>query len=166
MQVHERFLEDYSIGERRVTIGRTITETDIVVHAGQTGDFFPHHMDAEWAAAELGTGRIAHGTLIMSIAVGMTARDINPAAMSYGYDRVRFVTPVLIGDTITATATIKAKRDHVRRNDTHGYLEELVTVINQRAETVLVLTHLYLVKRRPRSVKTNGRGEVDGPALR
>jgi len=163
MQVTERFLEDYGLGEQRATMGRTITETDIVLHAGQTGDFFPHHMDAEWAAAELGTGRIAHGTLIMSIAVGMTAADINPAAMSYGYDRVRFVAPVLIGDTITVTATIQAKRDHPRRNDTHGYLEELVTVVNQRAETVLVLIHLYLVKRRPGRVETSGRAEVAGP---
>ena len=162
MRVIERFLDDYILGEHRATMGRTITETDIVVHAGQTGDFFPHHMDSEWAAAELGTGRIAHGTLIMSIAVGMTAADINPAAMSYGYDRVRFVAPVLIGDTITVTATIQAKRDHPRRNDTHGYLEELVTVVNQRAETVLVLTHLYLVKRAPRPAAGDGRAEVPG----
>ena len=41
------FFEDYVIGEKRVTLGRTITETDFVVHAGHTGDFFPHHMDEE-----------------------------------------------------------------------------------------------------------------------
>ena len=42
------YFEDYQEGDFRETIGRTITETDIVMHAGQTGDFFPHHMDAEW----------------------------------------------------------------------------------------------------------------------
>src|SRR5699024_3295012 len=90
MRTVERYFEDYVIGERRETTGRTITEADIVTHAGQTGDFFPHHMDKEWAATQPFEKRIAHGTLIMSVAVGQTAGDINPQSMSYGYDRVRF----------------------------------------------------------------------------
>src|SRR2546423_3079568 len=83
----EQFFEDYTIGFIRQTLGRTITETDIVVHAGQTGDFFPHHMDAEWCKTQDFGQRIAHGTLIFSVAIGMTAGAINPRAMSYGYDR-------------------------------------------------------------------------------
>lgn len=144
----DRWFEDYEVGERRTTVGRTITEADIVIHAGQTGDFFPHHMDAEWAAAQPMGARIAHGTLVLSVAVGMTAGDINPQSMSYGYDRIRFVKPVLIGDTITVAAEIVGKRDHAKRPDELGYVDELVTVLNQRGETVLVLTHLYLVNKR------------------
>ena len=144
----DRWFEDYEVGERRTTVGRTITEADIVIHAGQTGDFFPHHMDAEWAATQPMGARIAHGTLVLSIAVGMTAGDINPQSMSYGYDRIRFVKPVLIGDTVTGSAEIVGKRDHVKRPDELGYVDELVTVLNQRGETVLVLTHLYLVNKR------------------
>jgi acyl dehydratase len=144
----DRWYEDYEIGERRTTVGRTITETDIVLHAGQTGDFFPHHMDAEWAASQPIGRRIAHGTLVLSIAVGMTAGDINPQAMSYGYDRIRFIKPVFIGDTITVAAEIAGKRDHAKRPETLGYVDELVSVTNQRQETVLVLTHLYLVNKR------------------
>lgn len=144
----DRWFEDYEVGERRTTVGRTITEADIVIHAGQTGDFFPHHMDAEWAAGQPIGARIAHGTLVLSIAVGMTAGDINPRSMSYGYDRIRFVKPVLIGDTITVAAEIVGKRDHAKRPDRFGYVDELVTVQNQRGETVLVLTHLYLVDKR------------------
>ena len=90
MQVfQERYFEDYELGERRQTGGRTITETDIVLHAGQTGDFFPHHMDAEWCKTQDFGQRIAHGTLIFSVAIGMTANVINPLAFSYGYDRLR-----------------------------------------------------------------------------
>jgi acyl dehydratase len=144
----DRWFEDYEVGERRTTVGRTITEADIVLHAGQTGDFFPHHMDAEWAAAQPIGARIAHGTLVLSIAVGMTAGDINPQSMSYGYDRIRFVRPVFIGDTITVTAEVVGKRDHAKRPETLGYVDELVTVLNQHGETVLVLTHLYLVNKR------------------
>lgn len=148
MQTHDRYFEDYVIGESRQSFGRTITEADIVLHAGQTGDFFPHHMDAEWAATQPIGQRIAHGTLIVSIAVGMTAADINPQSMSYGYDRIRFIKPVFIGDTITVTAEITEKVDHSKRPDAFGYLHELVTVTNQRSETVLVLTHLYLVNKK------------------
>lgn len=148
MQTIDRWYEDYAIGERRVSVGRTITETDIVMHAGQTGDFFPHHMDAEWTATQHIGQRIAHGTLVMSIAVGMTAGDINPQSMSYGYDRVRFIKPVFIGDTITVTAEIMDKADHAKRPEHFGYVHEVVSVVNQRKETVLVLTHLYLTNKR------------------
>lgn len=143
----DRYFEDYAIGETRRSVGRTITEADVVLHAGQTGDFFPHHMDAEWAATQPFGRRIAHGTLILSVAVGMTAGDINPQAMSYGYDRIRFIRPVFIGDTITVSAEITEKAEHPKRADTHGYVHEVVTVTNQGGETVLVLTHLYLVNR-------------------
>ncbi|MFD4324368.1 MaoC family dehydratase [Nocardioides sp. NPDC058538] len=148
MRVEERWFEDYAVGESRTTLGRTITESDIVLHAGQTGDFFPHHMDAEWMATQPAGQRIAHGTLILAVAVGMTATDINPQSMSYGYDRIRFIGPVFIGDTITVTAEITETTEHRKKPDELGYVHELVSVTNQRGETVLVLTHLYLVNKR------------------
>ncbi|MEL6272890.1 MAG: MaoC/PaaZ C-terminal domain-containing protein [Chloroflexota bacterium] len=140
------YFEDYVIGDSRATFGRTITESDIVIHAGQSGDFFPHHMDAEWVKTQPFQRRIAHGTLILSIAIGMTATEINPVAFSYGYDRVRFIKPVFIGDTIRVTATIHEKRDYKRPE--MGYLVEQVEVQNQHDETVLVCQHLYLVERK------------------
>jgi acyl dehydratase len=147
MKVEERFFEDFVVGETRQTLGRTITEADIVAHAGQTGDFFPHHMDVEWCATQDFKRRIAHGTLIFSIGVGMTATDINPRAMSTGYDRLRFIKPVFIGDTIRSKATIKEKRDYPRRTS-HGIVVELLEVSNQTGDNVLVAEHLYLVERR------------------
>ena len=143
----EQFFEDYEIGFERRSFGRTVTEADIVIHAGQTGDHFPHHMDAEWCATQEFGQRIAHGTLVFSIGVGLTASTINPRAMSYGYDRLRFIRPVMIGDTITATARIAEKRDHPRRAG-HGIVVETLEIANQHQETVLVCEHLYLVERR------------------
>ncbi|MCY4062585.1 MAG: MaoC family dehydratase [Chloroflexi bacterium] len=141
------YFEDYDIGSSRETFGRTITEADIVLHAGQTGDFFPHHMDAEWVKTQEFKERIAHGTLILSIGIGMTANEINPVAFSYGYDRIRFIRPVFIGDTITVKATISEKRDYARRPD-HGYVIEQVEIFNQHDKIVLACQHLYLVQRR------------------
>ena len=143
----EQFFEDYEIGFSRRSMGRTITEADIVLHAGQTGDFYPHHMDAAWCATQEFGQRMAHGTLIFSVGIGMTASTINPRAMSYGYDRLRFVRPVFIGDTIAVTATIKEKRDHPRRTG-HGIVVELIEIMNQRQETVLACEHLYLIEQR------------------
>lgn len=146
MIVEDHF-EDYLIGFTRTTFGRTITETDIIVHAGHTGDFFPHHMDAEWCATQEFGRRMAHGTLVFSVAIGMTATTINPHAMSYGYDRLRFVRPVFINDTIRVTATITAQRDHPKRK-THGFVDEAIEVRNQNDEVVLSCAHIYLVERK------------------
>ena len=108
----KKYFEWVEINSIRETIGRTITETDIVIHAGQTGDFFPHHMDAEWCKTQPFKQRIAHGTLIFSIAVGLTASVINEVAMTYGYERLRFLKPVFIGDTIKVKVAIKEKKDY------------------------------------------------------
>ena len=142
----ELFFEDYETGASRQTTGRTITEADVVLHAGQTGDFYPHHMDAEWCKTQPFGQRMAHGTLIFSVGVGMTAGIINPRAMSYGYDRLRFVRPVFLNDTIRVIVSIKEKRPDPKRKD-HGVVVEAMEVLNQRGETVLVAEHLLLVER-------------------
>lgn len=140
------FFQDYEIGARRETVGRTVTEADIVLHAGQTGDFYPHHMDAEWCKTQPFKQRIAHGTLIFSVAIGMTAGEVNPEALSYGYDRLRFIKPVFIGDTIRVEVTIKEKRPS--KKPEYGIVVELCEVFNQRDEVVLACEHLLMVKRR------------------
>ena len=143
----QQLFDQYEIGFSRTSTGRTITETDIVMHAGQTGDFYPHHMDAEWCKTQEFGARVAHGTLILSVAVGMLAGEINVAAFSYGYDKVRFIAPVFIGDTITSTAIIAEKRDHAKKPDEYGIVEEQVTVANQRGETVIAFIHVYMVRK-------------------
>jgi acyl dehydratase len=145
--IRSQFFEAYEVGTTRETLGRTITETDIVLHAGQTGDFYPHHMDAEWCKTQPFGQRVAHGTLIFSIGVGVTAGDVNPEAFSYGYDRLRFIKPVFIGDTLYVKVTLKEKREYPK-NPVYGVVVELVEVVNQKSETVLVCEHLLLVKRK------------------
>ena len=142
--LEKKYFEDYTEGARRETAGRTVTETDIVMHAGQTGDFFPHHMDAEWCKAQPFGQRIAHGTLIFSIAIGLTAAAVNEVAFTYGYDRLRFLQPVFIGDTIRSRVTIKEKRPHKRPGE--GLVTELVEAFNQRGECVMVCEHILLAQ--------------------
>lgn len=139
--------EEYATGSTRITGGRTITETDIVLHAGQTGDFYPHHMDAEWCKTQDFKQRMAHGTLIFSVAIGMTAGDVNPEAFSYGYDRLRFIKPVFIGDTIYVKVTVKETRNDTKRPE-FGIVIELCEVSNQRGQLVLVCEHLQMVRKK------------------
>ena len=145
--ISARFFEDYEVGTARESVGRTITETDVVMHAGQTGDFYPHHMDAEWCKTQPFGQRIAHGTLIFSVGVGMTAGEINPEAFSYGYDRLRFIRPVFIGDTIHVRVTIKEKRETPKRPQ-QGMVVEACEVFNQTGEVVLACEHLLMVNRK------------------
>ena len=144
-----QYFEEYTEGDNHHSHGRTITDADIVLHAGQTGDFYPHHMNAEFCKEQPFKERIAHGTLILSVAVGMLAGEINDVAMSYGYDGIRFIRPVFIGDTITAHATIAEKREYAKNPDQFGLVDEKVEVTNQKGELVMALTHIYIVQKKP-----------------
>ena len=144
MYFKSAFFDGYELGSKRITLGRTITETDFIVHAGHTGDFFPHHMDAEWCKTQPFKQRIAHGTMIFSIGIGLTASEINPEAFSKGYDRLRFVKPVFIGDTIHAEVSISEKSGSNKEG--YGTVTEHVEIINQKGEVVLVCDHILLVK--------------------
>ncbi|WP_430475174.1 MaoC family dehydratase [Thalassospira lucentensis] len=143
-----RYYEDYDIGEGRDTVGRTITETDFVVHAGHSGDFFPHHLDKEFCKTLPFGQRIAHGTMVFTIGVGLTATMINPVAFSYGYDRMRFVKPVFIGDTIKSRVEIIGK-EVMEKRPGYGRVSERLIVTNQQDETVLVADHIYMVEMKP-----------------
>ena len=131
--------------ETRRTKGRTVTETDIVIHAGQSGDFFPHHMDEEWCKTQPFGRRMAHGTLIFTIVIGLTAELINEVSMTYGYDRLRFIKPVFIGDTLQVAVTIREKKDH--KKPAYGLVTELVEAFNQQGELVMVCEHILLVNK-------------------
>lgn len=142
------YFDDYEVGQTHTTLGRTITDADVVFHAGQIGDLYPHHLDEEWSKhGPFGT-RVAHGTLVFSIASGLIAHDVNPVSFSYGYDRVRFVRPVFIGDTITVVVEVTEKRNDPKRPD-RGFVHEQATVVNQHGETVAAFTHIALVERDP-----------------
>lgn len=150
--VKTEYFEDYIVGAQRNTSGRTITETDVVLHAGHSGDFFPHHVDAEFARQTSFGQRIAHGTMTFAIGVGLTASQINPAAFTYGYDKLRFPKPVFIGDTIRTRVTIKDKQEDAKRPDS-GRVIEACEVINQRGEVVLYCEHILIVQTKAASSK-------------
>ena len=140
----KKYFEEFEVNAIRRTKGRTVTETDIVIHAGQSGDFFPHHMDEEWCKTQPFKKRITHGTLIFTIAIGLTAEFVNEVAMTYGYERLRFIKPVFIGDTLKVT--IKEKKEHKKPG--YGLVIELKETFNQHNELVMVCEHILLVNKK------------------
>jgi acyl dehydratase len=142
----KKYFEEFKINDIRHTKGRTVTETDIVIHAGQSGDFFPHHMDEEWCKTQPFKKRMAHGTLIFTIAIGLTADFVNEVSMTYGYERMRFIKPVFIGDTLRVTVTVKEKKEHKKPG--LGLITELVEAFNQNNDLVMLCEHILLVNKK------------------
>jgi len=152
----EQYFEDYALGDNRVTLARTITETDIVFHAGHSGDFFPHHMDAEWCRTQPFGQRVAHGTMTFAIGIGLTATQINPRAFTYGYERLRFPAPVFAGDTIRTKVTVGRKSGDPKRPG-YGQVVEICETTNQNGKTVMYCEHILLVECRDKPGEVSGR---------
>jgi 3-hydroxybutyryl-CoA dehydratase len=123
----------------RVGFSKTVGESDIYLLAGISGDFSPNHVNSEYMR-ETRYGRIvAHGVLILGFMSTCSTRLIglgNRPAVSYGYDRVRFVRPVFVGDTVTVDYEVTGQDPEKQRTTAQ------VTATNQRGEVVAVAMHI------------------------
>jgi len=143
-----KYFEDFEIGEEGISAGRTITETDIVNFAGITGDWNEIHTNKELASKGPFKQRIAHGALVFSVATGLSVRmgqTADTVIAFYGLDRLRFVKPVFIGDTIRVRQKCEAKSE---RDDNGGIVTFLNEVINQEETVVVSYTAKVLLRRR------------------
>lgn len=138
-------LDTVKVGET-FKFSKTVGETDIVLFAGITGDFSDTHINDQYMKqkSNLG-GRIAHGALLVgymstastiSIAHIIHQEGLTDFPVSAGYDRLRFLKPVKLGDTITVNYTI-ASVDRAR-----GRSVAKVEVINQDGELKAVAEHI------------------------
>ena len=128
----------------RVTFSKTVGESDIYLFAGITGDFSPNHVDREFMRDTVYGRRIAHGSLLIGYASTAStmmlekypSEDEDMTAVSLGYDRIRFLKPVFINDTITVTYEIEALDRAKNRSLSR------VEITNQYGELVAVATHI------------------------
>lgn len=93
-------VSDLQIG-RRGRFTKTVSETDVYLYSGVTGDFSPNHIDEVYMSQGRYGHRIAHGTLLVGLMSAASAQVPLGRTVSLGYDRVRFTAPVFFGDTIT-----------------------------------------------------------------
>ena len=142
------YFEDFEIGHVSRSRGRTITEADIVNFAGLSGDFVELHTNEEFAKAGPFGRRIAHGLLILSISSGLMVQmgqTTDTVVAFYGIDRLRFVRPTFIGDTVRVEKKVIDRQE----KEKGGVVTFETSVLNQNGEPVLVYIDKLMVKRRP-----------------
>jgi acyl dehydratase len=148
------FFEDYEIGQKMITRGRTITEADIVAFAGLTGDYNPMHTDAEYAKKSLAGQRVAHGMLTLSYAVGQTYQlgFLERTVLAFRSVEMKFSDMVLIGDTLRVEITVKEKKEAARLGG--GMVTCEVRILNQHNKVVQRGEWVVLVASRPAQAGT------------
>ena len=121
---------------------KTVSESDVYQFAGITGDFSPNHVNKAYMEKSSYGRLMAHGALIVgfmstvSTQIIAHSREAEETPVSVGYDKVRFLKPVFLGDTITVAYTVR-EIDVVRRRSTAG-----TEVTNQNDELVAVASHI------------------------
>ena len=131
-------IDDIAVG-LRTTFSKTVSESDVYLFAGITGDLDPNHVDEEYCRKTSLGHRVAHGALIVGYTSAASTRileDFDRPMVSVGYDRIRFLKPVYFGDTITVDYVIESVERE--RERTVAKIE----VKNQHGELVMVATHI------------------------
>jgi len=138
--------EDFELGQKLVTAGRTITEADIVNFAGLSGDFNQIHTDAEYAGRDTFGRRVAHGLLVQSIASGLAVQSgiIEGTVLAFRELDCKFSLPTFIGDTIHVKIEITEKKALPRLGG--GNINMKVSVMNQNDKVVQRGNWVMLVK--------------------
>src|SRR2546428_11859862 len=107
-----RYFDDIQVGEEYESPGRTVTESDIVMFAGLSGDYNVLHTDAEFMKQSIFGERIAHGLLGLAIQSGLFSRATQAyATLAFVGLRWKFKAPVKIGDTIRLRAKAIGRKD-------------------------------------------------------
>lgn len=141
------YWEDFEVGARYPTYGRTVTEGDLSLFCAFVGYHVPLFIDEEYAKTTPYRGRIAPSAFTMSISTAMTEslfRDTVVALLAV--ERGRFLAPVRAGDTIRTEVEVLSKRE--TRDASRGLVVFRDHVLNQRGETVLEIDKTTLIKRR------------------
>ena len=141
------YFEDVKIGDKIVSRGRTITQTDVVLFAMLTGNWEPIHSDAEYAKHTRYKDILVQAGLLYGIAPALLPLPPEgPIIAFYGLDKMRSLKPVFEGDTIHVEREIVGKEE--KRPDA-GIVNIQMTIKNQRDETVQVSLMKMLIAKKP-----------------
>ncbi len=144
-----QYFDDLKVGDAWMSMGRTISEADIVNFAGVSGDFNPLHTDETYAAINVYGGRIAHGMCALSIVTGLFERSgvVEGTIVGFVGLDMKFRQPVRAGDTLRLA--FRVTRLLAGNGGEAGVVMFHGDGLNQRDEVVMDGTLTALVKRRP-----------------
>jgi 3-hydroxybutyryl-CoA dehydratase len=137
-EVRGMYFEEFEVGFKLVTAGRTVTESDIVSFAGLSGDFNQIHTDEEYSQNQPFGRRVAHGLLGLSIASGLAVQTGMMEGTIMAFREItswKFVKPIYIGDTIHVEITILETKALPRVGGGSVVIE--LDVKNQDGETTM-----------------------------
>jgi acyl dehydratase len=137
-----KYGNDFNVGDIYPTAAITVTETHVVNWAGLTMDFYPFHMDKEFAAKTTFGQRVVHGPLIFALAVGLVSKEgfAGDSAMAWlGANDMKMLEPVFIGDTIRVVVEVIDKQATTKPD--RGVQVWRYIVKNQRDEEVMVFDY-------------------------
>jgi 3-hydroxybutyryl-CoA dehydratase len=140
------YFEEFEVGQKFATAGRTVTEADIVAFAGLSGDYNQIHVDAEYSRHTPVGRRVAHGLLGLSIASGLAVQTGILEGTIIAFREIngwRFVKPVFIGDTIHVDLEVLETKNLSRIGA--GVVLIGLDVRNQNDETVMKGTWSALI---------------------
>ena len=143
------YFEEFEIGDQVESLGRTITETDVVSFASLSGDWNLIHTDAEYCKGEMFGQRVAHGLLILSVASGQAVRlgFMEDTVMAFRGLEWKFSKPVFINDTVRLRVTVEETKPMRRLGG--GLVNFKMEVINQNDEACQRGTWEILCKAKP-----------------
>ena len=144
-----RFFEEFEVGQViSHKTSKTIFESDNNFFSLLTMNHHPVHTNVDYASKQQHGKILVVGTLVFSLAVGITVPDISGKAIAnLMYENIVHLSPVFIGDTIYAETKILEKRESKSKND-RGIIYVETTVFNQNREKVLKFRRKVLVKRK------------------
>jgi acyl dehydratase len=149
-----RYFEEFEVGQVfRHWPGRTISEADDTWFSLLTMNQNPLHIDAHYASQTQHGQRLVVGTLVFSIAVGLSVADVSGRAIAnLEYEEIKHTAPVFHGDTIYAESRILDKTESRSKQD-RGIVYLETRAFNQRGETVLTYRRRVLLPKRPKESK-------------
>lgn len=145
------WFEDQKVGASDVTPGRTVSEADVNLFGGLTGDLSELHTSEAYARTTEFGGRIAHGMLNLSLAHGLVTRTghlVGSGMALLGWNNVKFHAPVKLGDTVRARWTTIETRESRSRPEA-GIVVDRIELFNQDGVLILSGDVAELVRRRP-----------------
>jgi len=145
-----KYFEDFKVGDKYISPTRTVTEADVIIFAGLTGDFNLVHTDEMFARNTQFKTRIAHGLLGLSLGMGLFQRlgfMVSTGIAYLGIENWKFILPIKLGDTIRSETTVIEKRKS--KKDGMGIVKLRMEILNYNDQVTQRGEHILMVATMP-----------------
>ncbi len=143
------YFEEFEVGAKYVSQGRTVTEGDVVAFAGLSGDYNPLHTDAKFAATTPFGERIAHGMLTVAMSTGMSnwTGIFAGTTIALVEQNIKYTGAVKFGDTVHLEMEVTEKKETSKSD--RGIINIAAKMLNDSEQVVVNMKWTLMMKRKP-----------------